>query len=305
MAYFHDRVAHPATLTGRNLAACFLFAALPAGAQAPSAADLLRQAQAAFEHNLEQEKHWNWTTRKAQTVFDPAGRELQRLPDVTVESVIRQDGRRCNAVLSWGDGMPPYQLNADADARCSGQDPVEPPLRVAALLQSGRTSIVAMSPAFITVAIHHDKARIHAAESEVRCTASVEGIVRLDRATFFPVYLEGKIVDSGCESETVVEVHYEGPPVTRPARRALFKGTTFRMEFALQPDKYGTPANSYWISTAQRWSKPLLGASGFIYFNRRFELLPVDKNCIMLEESRTTAQEFGARSLTVFDSIPK
>jgi hypothetical protein len=278
-----------------------LLAAIPAIGQVPSAADLLAKAQSAFDRNLAQEKHWNWTTTQIHTVLDGSGRELLRLPDVTVESVIRQDGRRCNAVLSWGDGVAPYKLNEDADARCRGQDPVEPPLRVASLLQSAKASLAGDA----TIAIHHDKAHVHDAAPEARCTASVEATIRLDPATFFPMYLEGQLVDSGCESDTVVELHYEDQPVTRTTRRALFKDTTFRIAFTRQPDKSGDPSKSYWISTEQHWTKPIQNAAGIIVFNRRFDLQPVAKSRVIVEESRTTAQEFGAHSLTRFDTIPK
>ncbi len=277
----------------------FLLAAVPAIAQGPSAADLLAKAQAAFGRNHEQEKHWNWTTTQSQAVLNSSGREQQRLPDVTVESVIRQDGRRCNAVLSWGDGVAPYKLNEDADARCSGQDPVEPPLRIEELLKSAKASLVDG----VTVAIHHDKARVQAVAPEVRCTASVEATIRLDPATSFPMHLEGKLVDSGCESQTWTELHYGEQSLTRPIPRALSKGTTFRIEFVLHPDRYGNASNSYWISTEQHWNAPISSAGGIVCFNRRFALTPVVKNGFLVREMRTTAQEFGAQSH--LDTVPK
>lgn len=283
------------------LLAGFLLAAVPAIAQGPSATDLLAKAQAAVDRNREQEKHWNWTTTQTQAVLNSSGREQQRLPDVTVESVIRQDGRRCNAVLAWGDGVAPYKLNEDADARCSGQDPVEPPLRLEELLKSGKASLV--DP--VTVAIHHDRARVRAAAPEVRCTASVEATIRFDPVTSFPTHVEGRLVDSGCESVTWAELHYGEQSLMRPIPRALFKGTTFRLEFALQPDRYGNAANSYWISTEQHWSAPIASAGGIVCFNRRFALTPVVKNGFMVREMRTTAQEFVVKSLTHFDSVPK
>jgi len=275
-----------------------LLAAIPAIAQ-PSAADLLAKAQAAFDSNRRQESHWNWTTAESHVLVDGSGRMLRRLPDVTVESVIRQDGRRCNAVLSWGDGVAPYKLNEDADTRCSGRDPVDPPLRVESLLKSAKIKLLGD----FTIAIRHDKAHLHDPQPEVRCTASVEGVVRLDPATFFPVHLEGKLVDSGCEGETWAELHYGGAPVRLPSRRGLLKGTSFRMEFALQPDKYGKPENSYWISTEQHWDRPFSQIGGIIYENRRFELNL--RNAAWVTDSRTAAQEFGVQTSTRFDTVPK
>jgi len=282
-----------------------LLAAVPGFAQGPTAGELLAKARAALEENDRREPHWNWTTTESTTVLNGSGREQQRLPLVTVESVIRKDGRRCNAVLSWGDGTPPYKLNEDADARCSGQDPVAPPLSVRSLLNTGKASVLAPSGEYHQIAIHHDKARMRDARHEVRCAASVEGVIKLDRVTLFPVHVEGKLVDSGCESLSEEELHYGEEPLGKPIPRALFKGTTFRMEFSLQQDRYGNPANSYWISTAQHWNSPVGGAGSVIFHNRKFALTPVLKSGFLVKDISTTAQEFGVQSSTRFDSIPK
>jgi hypothetical protein len=282
-----------------------LLAALPAMAQNPTAADLLLKAQSAFEQNQERELHWNWNTSEDYTVLNSAHNLIQRLPSVTAESVIRIDGRRCNAVLEWGDGVPPYKLNESADVRCSGQDPVKPPLRVDSLLKFAHATLTATSADSYTLTIRHDKARLHDSEPEVRCTASVEATVKLDRATFFPIHLEGRLVDTGCEGESSSELHYGEEQLSRPSKRALFKGTTFRMEFAFQPDRYGHPENGYWICTEQYWSSPIAQAGGVVYFNRRVALTPVVKSGFLVKEIHTQAQEFGVRSLTRYDIVPK
>ncbi|HWC97742.1 MAG TPA: hypothetical protein VG456_13350 [Candidatus Sulfopaludibacter sp.] len=280
-------------------------AVLPVAAQVLPARDLLAKAQIAFSENQRRDIHWNWTTTEVYLVLDAAEREKQRLPVVTVESVIRKDGRRCNAVLSWGDGVEPYQVNGDADARCAGQDPVEPPLRIASLLQSLKATVEPSSGDFYTVALHHDKARVHDERPEVRCTASVEATVRLDRTTLFPVHVEGKLVDSGCEGVTTAALHYGDDATAERSQRALFKGTTFRMDFALQKDKYGHQENSYWISTDQHWSCPVGRAAAVICYNRRFVLTAGIPKGYLVKDIRTTAQEFGAQSSTRFDSVPK
>ena len=268
--------------------------AIPAAAQ-PTAAELLAKARAAFESNVAKENRWNWKTTQMHVLRTVSGVELRRLPDVTVESVIRQDGRRCNAVTSWGDGVAPYKLDADADTRCGGQDPVDPPLRVEALLAATNARLIDPH----TVAIRHDRAHMHDAAPEVRCTASVEGTIRLDPETNFPARIEGKLVDTGCESETWSELHYDGDPVKLPSRRGLFKGTQFRLEFQLQSDKYGNPANSFWITTAQHWYRPFSHIEGIIYFNRRFAINMA--NAVWITDSETVAQEFGVQSQTRFD----
>src|SRR5438309_10774113 len=91
-----------------------------------SAADdahaLLAKARAAYLENHERERYWNWTTATTRTILDKDGVEIERLPSVTVESPIRSDGKRCNAVLAWGDGQTPYLADADADARCTVEE---------------------------------------------------------------------------------------------------------------------------------------------------------------------------------------
>src|SRR5947209_4749509 len=112
----------PMSFRGFLRCAALLLAAVPAVAQTSSVTGLIAKAQAAWQHNRAQVVYWNWTTTETRIVLDSSGRELQRLPDVSVESAIRSDGKRCNAVLSWGDGTAPYKLNEDADARCGSKD---------------------------------------------------------------------------------------------------------------------------------------------------------------------------------------
>jgi len=134
-----------------KLLLCLATAIVPALAQRQSAPDLLAKALAAFAANHNQQTHWNWTTAETRVVIDGKGRELQHLPDVMAESVIRKDGRRCNAVLSWGDGLAPYALGGEPDARCGGVDPLEVPFRVESLLRSTRVKLVKDSASAITL----------------------------------------------------------------------------------------------------------------------------------------------------------
>jgi hypothetical protein len=278
-------------------AACLLLIAHPIAAQRLSASDVLAKARDAFEHNREHQDHWNWTTTEDRAVVDRGGNTKQSLPSVTVESVIRQDGRRCNAVLAWSDGVQPYKLNEDADARCAGQEPLEPPFRVESLLQSAKVKLGERSKSAIALQILHDKSRVHDPQHDVRCTASINAILRLDPATFFPMHLEGEVVDAGCEGETTQELHYGEEQVRRPLHRMLRKGTTFRLEYALQPDRFGNHSNSYWISVEQHWSRPFQpNVNGLVYSNRMFNLDRTIPGPRLIQDSRTTAREFGAVS---------
>jgi hypothetical protein len=287
-------------------AACLLLMVRPAAAQRLSAADLLAKAREAFAHNQEHQDHWNWTTTENRTMVDHAGHKAQDLPWVTVESVIRQDGRRCNAVLAWGDGVEPYKLHESADARCAGQEPLEPPFRIESLLQSANVKLGARSATEIRLQILHDKPRLQDPRHDVRCTASIQATLGLDPATFFPKHLEGEVVDSGCEEETMQELHYGESQPPRPLHRLLRKGTTFRLEYELQPDKFGNHSNSYWISVEQHWSRPFQPhASGLVYSNRMFQLVQDVRGPRLIQDNRTTAQEFGVVSEIHVEGISK
>jgi hypothetical protein len=294
----------PTRRLGRS--ACLLLIAWPVAAQRPSATGLLAKAREAFERNRDRQDHWNWTTMEERAVVDRSGHTAQSLPSVTVESVIRKDGRRCNAVLTWGDGVEPYKLNEDADARCAGQEPTEPPFRMDALLQSAKVKMGPRSPTAITLQIEHDKSRVHDPQHDVRCTASIQATLHLDPATFFPMHLEGQVVDSGCEGETTQELHYGEAPPERPFHRLLRKGTAFRLEYALQPDKFGNPSNSYWIAVQQHWSRPFQqNANGLVYSNRLFKLDRNIPNPALILDAKTTAREFGSSSEIRVEGIDK
>ena len=287
-------------------AVVFLLAAAPVCAQVTNVSALVAKVQAAWKANEDRAIHWSWTTSETRSVLDAAGREIQHLPDVTVESAVRSDGSRCNAVLSWGDGTPPYKLDADADTRCGSPVPNAMPLHIEALLKSSKLGLTQNSPARIVLAIHHDRKLADNPQPEVSCTASVEATLQVDPATFFPKRMEGKVVDSGCEGDTQAELHYGEEPLKGRLRRMLHKGTSFRIEFEMQPDKFGKPENSYWICTAQQWSKPLVnGASKLIFSNRSFRLEPKVKDRVVLTTSKTVAREFGVESQIRVDTIAK
>jgi hypothetical protein len=287
-------------------AVCLFAVTWTATAQKETPAALLAKAAAAFERNLSQEKHWSWTTTEHRIVSGRDGQVVQQLPTVIVESVIRSDSRRCVAVLSWGDGVAPYALNADAEARCSDLDELRTPFKVESLLKSAKVKLVERSAAGVTLAIQPDKSRLYAEQHDVRCTASIRATVRLDAATFFPILIEGEVAESGCEVEAQPELHYgEEPLKQQRLQRMLRKGTTFRMNYALQQDKFGNPGNSFWIAVEQHWSRPFLqSAKAVIFWNRRFDLSPAVPDRRLVQSVETVAQEFGVASETRFD-IPK
>src|SRR3982751_1691606 len=104
-----------------------VFYALTTAAAADDAGAWLTKAVEAFRKNEPRQKHWNWQTVETRELVDRSGKAVQRFPAVTSESLIRGDGRRCNAVVAWGDGKRPYLAEADADERCQAMEAIRPP----------------------------------------------------------------------------------------------------------------------------------------------------------------------------------
>ena len=127
------------------IASALLVASFSAGQSAPARAGapkdataILANARTAFLENRQRERFWTWTTISDRSITDKAGTVLKKLPQVTIESPIRSDGKRCNAVLAWGDGVEPYLANASADERCKVEKESPETFTIAAFLKAGR-----------------------------------------------------------------------------------------------------------------------------------------------------------------------
>ena len=283
-----------------RLFACVLAATFPAAAADAEAAALLAKSVAAFQKNLVNQKHWNWTITETRELTDKAGKAVHVFPSVTSESVIRSDGRRCNAVTGWGDGRAPYMKDADPDERCQAYNAIGTPFEVALLLKSGNARVVRQTASEIVLSVLPDKSQVKAADYAVRCAASIKATIELDPASFFPRSIEGEVVESGCDSTFVPVVYYES--VSRQPLTSQFrKGATFRVAYALQKDRFDNPANSFWISTTQHYSQPWNSDARLLYYWGRQFRVSQDNGKRLLKEIRTTAQEFGAGSQLRFD----
>src|SRR5262252_7729871 len=118
------------------------FAALPAFAAADREAPvLLAKAVAAYQQNLEREKHWNWTITETRRLVGKAGETLQEFPKVQSESLITGNGRRCNAVTLWGDGHQAFLKDAAPEDRCMAYNALGTPFHVALLLKSNNAKV--------------------------------------------------------------------------------------------------------------------------------------------------------------------
>src|SRR5215475_3788495 len=185
-----------------------LLALTAAASTADDAGALLAKAADAFRANEAKQKHWNWQTIEQRQLVNRAGAAVQTFPQVTSESVIRSDGRRCNAVVSWGDGRKPYLADADPDQRCQAMDAIAPPFPPVGVLVSQRAKLVSQDSKEITIAVEPDKSKLKDPDYDIRCGASIRATVGLDAATFFPLRIEGEVTESGCDSTFKPVNHY-------------------------------------------------------------------------------------------------
>jgi len=283
----------------RGLPMVLLASVIPAAAQ-ESAAALLAKAVEAFENNQKSEKHWNWNIIETRQLISKSGEILQSFPSVTSESVIRSNGRRCNALTAWGDGREPYMKDADPDERCQAFDALGTPFQVALLLKSANAKLIDRSASEIRISVVPDHSRTKSRDYNVRCAASIKATIELDARTFFPVRIEGDVAESGCDGEFRPVVHYE--TMTRQPMVSQFrKGAAFRVAYALQTDKFDNPANSFWISTEQHYEQPWNSDARVLYYWGRQVPVTHSTGHRLVKDIRTTAKEFGAGSQLRFD----
>ena len=258
------------------------------------ARELLSKAGDAFRANREHERFWNWTTTTTRSVINPGGRALERIPSVTVESPIRSDGRRCNAVLAWGDGREPYLAGASADDRCKVEQEVHELLNEASILDSARVRVRSRSRDEITLAVALDKEGIMSRDPFRRCTASLEGRIVLDAATFFPKLFDLRVVGSGCQQMVGVVNHYDGRPISS-AMSTFRRGAGVRWEYELQRDKQNNAARDCWICVRRHSLRPLMEqARTLIIWCRPIELRSFGRGRRILIDANTTASELAA-----------
>jgi len=275
----------------------FVLLSATVGAQDDAAA-LLDRAVAAFRANEPKQKHWNWQTVETRELVDRPGRTVERFPAVTVESILRPDGRRCSAVAAWGDGRRPYLADADPEERCQAMDAIAPPFPPLGVLLSRRGKVTERGAAAIVLAVEPDRSRVKDPNFDIRCGASIRATVRLDPASMFPLRIEGEVSESGCDSTFTAVNQYE--TMTRGPMSSNFrKGATFRVDWRLEKDKTGDPAKSYWITAAQHYSQPWNSDNRVLYYWGR-QVSVKNEGHRLVKEMKTTAQEFAVGSQVIF-----
>jgi len=276
-----------------------LFAITLCAAPAEKADALLAKALKAFQQNQESEKHWNWVATEQRSLRDGAGKPVEDFPAVTAESIIRSDGKRCNAVVSWGDGKPAYLAGADPDARCQAMDQFKPAFSIEALLGSSQSQLESDG----TLLVMPDKVRIRSNDYATRCAASIRASVTLDAKTYFPRKIEGSVVEGGCDQMFVGKQQYDGMRQTGPLKSNFRKGASFRMEFTLQKDRFQNPANSYWLCDTQHYHQPWMKeAETLFYWGRQVRVNDSKQAKFLDKDIKTTAKEFGVDSGLRFDT---
>lgn len=279
----------------RVLLSCLLPVGLGVAAPQQDAPALLAKAIAAFERNQQQEIHWNWNADETRTLLGKGGAVLQKLPDVTVESVIRNDGRRCNAVLAWGDGTAPYLLNSDPESRCQATEPFRPAFDVAELLKGSHVRLTSRPPKPTVLTILPDKERMRSDDFRIRCAASIRATVELDSGTSFPRDIQGEVTGHGCDRSATMPLYY-GEAEAVSTRNSFQKGAVFHVKYELQPDRFQTPGHSFWIRAFEHYDMALPAPRGnMVYWGRSVPMTAAGLQRIV-KESRTTAQEFGTQS---------
>jgi hypothetical protein len=274
------------------------FFAIFTATAAEDAAPLLAKATEAVRLNAAHQRNWNWQTVETRELVDRSGKATERFPSVTSESVIRSDGRRCNAILAWGDGKKPYLADADPDERCQAMDAIAPPFPMAGVLASHRATVTQRNASTVTIDIQPDKSRLKDADYAIRCGSSIRATLRLDTATLFPVSMEGELEEAGCDGRIQTVNHYEA--MTKAPMTSNFrKGSTFRLEWTLQKDRSGDADKNYWISSAQTFSYPWNNESAVLYYWGR-QLAVMHEGHRLVKTTKTAAQEFVVGSELIF-----
>jgi hypothetical protein len=271
---------------------------------AEDAPALLQKARAAFEANHARERFWIWNSVVARSILDKNGRVLEALPAVTVESAIRRDGKRCNAVLAWGDGVAPFLANASAEERCKVEEEAPPVLEVASVLAAGRVAIQGTMDSDIILAVLPDKKPSSSADPAKRCASALQGSIGIDVDTYFPKRFDLMVVNSGCERPMAeYQDHYERAIVK--AGSGYFRGARIRIEFELQKDKAGDASRDYWLAVHRRVLQPLpRNVSSILVSGRRLPLSSRGSDRQGLVEVNVAATQVTAESMLKFD-IPK
>lgn len=189
--------------------------------------------------------------------------------------------------------------DAEPDQRCQAFNALSTPFQVTLLLSSTQARIIDRSASAIRISIQPDPSKIKSKVYDERCAASLKVLLELDAETYFPMSIEGRVDESGCNGSFQPVTHYASYD-RRPMISQFRKGATFRIIYQRQEDKFGNPANSYWISTVQHYVQPWDTDSRILFYWGRQLQVRNTTGRHMVKDVKTTAQEFGAGSNLIF-----
>ena len=268
----------------------------------PTPEALLAKAAAAFEQNRQQDKFWNKTSRESWYVSDNRGFVVQRFPAVVTESVLRQDGTRCNAVVEWADAVPAYLRNGPEDSRCHAVDEsTSEKFDVAALLANRRVQRKRGSSSNLELTVFEQSRRGRSNDPLLRCAAAIRANIRLDEATFFPLRLDGEVMDDGCDERlTAPPTYYGARPVMGPVSSTFRMGSTFRYEYQPQ-DRFGSADTKFWLLTHWSYDQPVNWTLGniLIYWGRQVPYRSPIHGDRLIVNVDVTGEQFGVTSKVV------
>lgn len=270
---------------------------------ADDASALLAKARSAFERNTPQDRYWIWSAVTKRSVIDKDGKLLEELPSVTIETLIRPDGRRCNAVTAWGDGLAPFLENASAEERCQVLEEIPSVLQIPAILEKEHAKVQSIKENEITLAIRPDKRPAGGTDEVKRCAGAIQGTIVLDKATAFPKRVNLTVTTNACWMKPApFEEHYLSGRMM--GRAGLVKGTHIESEYELQKDKTGDASRDFWISVHRVQTQAVTKGMAFSISGRLLKLTSTGPDRQMVVETNTAATEVSAESTVKFE-IPK
>lgn len=281
---------------------CVLLVSAADRSVAQDATTLQAKAAETFQRNQQMERYWTWTSTETWTVTYRSGKTLFQFPAVTLDSLIKQDGSRCNAVAAWSDKVKPHLSDSDADSRCRATDDQNSKkFDVVELLKASKVQLDANRRG-ITLTLFPNKDRQRDPDQLVRCAASIRATLLLDRADFFPRRIEGQVTGDGCDGRGSVPPTYYGEKQAHGITFDTFrKGSTFLLEYELQPDRFDGPNRRIWLLKHWTYNSPADWRAGdsLFYWGREITYTSRERGHRLRTESSTIAQQFGVQSRIV------
>lgn len=263
-------------------------------------AALLAKAAEAFAANQDAARNWTWTARESKSVAGENGTLLQRFPAAQVQSFVRPDGVRCEAVTAWADGLAPNKLYVDPLTRCDSRD--EDDFDVADLLRGRAVRLETQTSEAVVLLIPADAALARSKNPRTRCAAAIEARITLEPNTLFPKRIDGRVVTNGCLGAEPARVHFGAVKDASLVYSTIAPGSKFRLEYEFQPDRFGSTGKGYWLLKRSRYENRSSWVRGesCVYWGRSVPYQSRKKGAWLISEIEVLAREFGSSAKISF-----